>query len=61
MIRYNTLQSLIPETSFNNLFEFIFTGTKKTAGVSKVKRKGGQNVTIGGKVVGKTTKGNRFE
>lgn len=43
---------------FNTLF-LIFSGTKKAPqqSVNKVKRKGGQNVTIGGKVVGKTTKG----
>ena len=35
----------------------MFSGTKKAPSVNKVKRKGGQNVTIGGKVVGKTTKG----
>ena len=34
-----------------------FKGSKKPLAVNKVKRKGGQNVTIGGKIVGKTTKG----
>jgi len=33
----------------------ILASTKKAVG--KIKRKGGKNVTVGGKVVGKTTKG----